>query len=82
MNRAEVKAQVMAKVEVALDAALDEQERQGKLDLTQLEDLLLTLSDQIGREMLQVLIESQDAFTAPSSKVNGDRLAYKGKKRP
>ncbi|MFC1466818.1 MAG: hypothetical protein ACFLMY_18415 [Candidatus Brachytrichaceae bacterium NZ_4S206] len=80
MNRAEMKAQLMAKVEAALDAAMDEQEKRGKLDLTQLEDLLLPLREQIGQEMLRAFIESQDTFTAPRSKVNGAQLVYKGKK--
>lgn len=82
MNRAEVKAKLLAKFEAALDAALNEQEKQGFLNLAQLENLLLPIRDQLGRDMMQAFIEGQDELTPQASKGSGKALVYKGKKKP
>jgi len=64
-KRSEVRAELVAKAELAIDELLDWTDETKAPDLTQIEDIVLKLRKELGEQMAQAVIAEQ-AATRPS----------------
>ena len=80
---AELKAKLMAEMEVVLDKALKEAEQEEKLTLTGIEDIALQARAAMGRGLTRALIEQLNESEVPGPKCSdcGSEMHYKGRKR-
>jgi hypothetical protein len=77
------KVRLMKKAERLIEEALDWEEKTDKPNLTQIEDIVLRLRQELGQEMAQSLLEAQEAkqpVPGPTCPKCGQEMRYKGQK--
>lgn len=77
------KAGLMKKAERLIEESLDWEEKTDKPNLTQIEDIVLRLRQELGQEMAQSLLEAQEAkqpVPGPACPKCGQEMRYKGQK--
>lgn len=79
----EIKAQLMAEAEAAIDKLLAERKMQGPPHLTDIEDMVLVFRQELGEKATQVLAESakSESVPGPSCPTCGREMHNKGRKR-
>ncbi len=83
-TRGQVKAEMMKAFEQRLDEALDWQEGRATFRLTELEDYLLGVREEVQVRLAEGLlsqVESQQPVEAPRCERCGGRMEYKGQKQ-
>jgi hypothetical protein len=82
-SRAQLKAELLAQAEEAIDELLDWHEETEAPTLTQIEDVLLELRKRVGEGMANAIVEEQEAMRpvpGPSCPECGEEMHYKGMK--
>ena len=77
------KVRLMKKMEKAIEELLDWEEKTDKPNLTQIEEQVLNLRQQVSEEMAKEVIESQEAkrpVPGPACRICGNEMQYKGQK--
>jgi DNA-directed RNA polymerase subunit RPC12/RpoP len=80
-NRQQLKAELMGKFGEALDRVLDWQEAHPKLTLTEIEDFVLGLREEMGEEVAEAVLgqlDSQHVAEVLRCETCGRRMVYKG----
>lgn len=85
MRRTEeqIKAELMAEAQAAIEELVNWQRQAGAPDLTTLEDKVLAVRQRLGQRLLEVLIEDQEArqpAASPKCATCGGAMRYKGQK--
>jgi len=83
LSREEKKERLEAKAEKVIDEYLEWEERHPKPNLTEMEDIILKLRKELGKEMAQMLLEEQEGRTVvpgPCCPKCGKEMRYKGQK--
>ena len=83
LSRAEKEARLEAKARRVIADYLDWEEQHPKPNLTEMEDVILKLRKEIGKEMAQVLLEEQEErkpVPGPKCPKCGEEMRYKGQK--
>jgi len=85
MRRTEeqIKAELMAEAQAAIEELVTWERAAGAPDLTTLEDKVLAVRQRLGQRLLEVLIEDQEArqpAAAPTCATCGAVMRYKGQK--
>ena len=83
MTNEELKAEMMAKLGVEVDAILKAREGGNRLTLTQIEDVVLEARQRIGIQLTEGMVVAQEGesdLPAPLNPDSGKRLKNKGKK--
>ncbi len=83
LTRAELKAQLLAKAEAAIEELLDWNEATDQPNLTQIEDEVLTLRHHLGQAMTEAIVRAQpngDPIEIPTCPKCGRRMHPKGAK--
>ena len=60
-KRSEVKAELMQKAELLIDQLLDWEAQTAKPDLTQIEDVVLSLRKQLGEQLTLAVLDQQES---------------------
>ena len=79
----ELKAELMAEAEAAIDELLGWQEDTAAPTLTQIEEVVLKLRKRLGERMTEVVVEDQEAVRpvpGPACETCGREMHYKGMK--
>jgi hypothetical protein len=82
-SREEKKARLQAKADQVIEELLEWEDRNPKPNLTQMEDIILKLRKELGREMAQMMLEEQEArvpVPGPSCPQCGQEMRNKGQK--
>ncbi len=77
----ELKAELMAEAEAAIDELLEWHEDTAAPTLTQIEKVVLKLRKRLGERMAEVVVEDQEAVhpvPGPACKTYGREMHYKG----
>lgn len=80
-SREQVKAELMRKMEEGLDKVMDWQEAHAKFTLTELEDFVLALREEMGEEIAEAVMgqmESKQTAEVLRCEMCGKKLVYKG----
>ena len=79
----EIRAQVMAEVERALDKALEEGEREERLTITGIEEIALLAQKEVGEKVTKLLVGKggEGHVPGPVCEECGKEMHYKGQKR-
>jgi hypothetical protein len=83
-KREQQRAELMAAAKLAIDKALDWDERAGAPTLTEIEDVILKLRKEFGQRMAEVLLEGQEAkkpVPGPECATCQREMSYKGAKK-
>ena len=81
LNRAELKAKLMAEIETKVDELLDWNDRHPKPTLTQIEDAVLTMRKQVGEAAANAVVTQQDGVSTserPDCLTCGQPMQNKG----
>lgn len=81
LSRAELKAKLMAEIEMKVDELLDWNDQNQKPTLTQIEDAVLKMRKQVGEEAANALVASQNSSQAserPTCPTCGQVMLNKG----
>jgi hypothetical protein len=82
-TEAQIKAELMAEAQAAIEELVSWERQAGTPDLTTLEDKVLAIRQRLGQRLLEVLIEDQEArqpVAAPRCATCGAAMRYKGQK--
>lgn len=82
-TEAQIKAELMAEAEAAIEELVTWERAAGAPDLTTLEDKVLAVRQRLGQRLLEVLIEDQAArqpAESPRCATCGTAMRYKGHK--
>lgn len=82
-SREEKKARLQAKAEQVIEELLEWEESNPKPNLTEIEDIILKLRKELGKEMAQMVLEEQETRTlapGPICPVCRQEMRYKGQK--
>jgi hypothetical protein len=81
-TRTEIKAEVMAKVEVAVDKGLGQGEQAERLTISDIEELVLHVRQELSEQLTEVLLQpgSEPAVPGPNCSGCGQEMQYKGLK--
>jgi hypothetical protein len=82
-TRAEIKAELLAKMEAELDSLLDWAESNSRPTLVEIEEAILRRRQEIGQAMVQSVINAQDSVQlapGPQCPVCGKEMRLKGRK--
>jgi DNA-directed RNA polymerase subunit RPC12/RpoP len=80
-SREQVKVELMGKLESALDRVLDWQEEHVSFTLTELEDFVLGLREELGADIAEAVVgqlESKQVADVLSCRSCGGKMVYKG----
>ena len=79
----EIKAQLMAEAEAAIDKLMAQRREQTTLTLTEIEDMALGFRQELGEKATQALAESvqSERVPGPSCPICGKEMHNKGRKR-
>lgn len=80
---AEVKAQVMAELEAAVDKALAQAKKGDGLTITGIEEIVLEIRSEVGQQLTGLLVAqgSEQSVPGPRCATCEQEMHYKGKKR-
>ena len=82
-TRAELKAELMAKAELMIDELVDWTDQTSRPTLTQIEDVILKLREQMSEQMAEAVIGAQEAVRpvpGPKCPTCGGEMHYKDTK--
>lgn len=82
-SKEQKRARLLAKAEEVIETYLSWEETHPQPDLLQIEDLVLQLRKEFGRELTQLALEEQEAKTpvpGPVCTTCGQEMRYKGQK--
>lgn len=82
-SREEKRARLEAKAGKVIDEYLEWEEKHPQPNLTEMEDIILKLRKELGKEMAQILLEEQVArapVPGPKCPQCGEEMRYKGQK--
>jgi len=83
MSRADKKARLEARAGKVIDEYLEWEDAHPKPNLTEMEDVILRLRKELGKEMAQMLLEEQEErqpVAGPRCSKCGEEMRYKGQK--
>jgi len=83
LSREEKRVRLEVKARQVIDEYLDWEEKHPKPKLTEIEDVILELRKELGREMAQMLLEEQEErkpVPGPRCSQCGEEMGYKGQK--
>jgi uncharacterized protein with PIN domain len=83
LSRGEKRARLEAKAGEVIEEYLDWEEQHPKPNLTEMEDKILKLRKELGKEMAQMLLEEQEErkpVPGPKCSKCGQEMRYKGQK--
>ena len=83
LSREEKRAHLEAKAGKVIDEYLEWEEKHSKPNLTEVEDIILKLRKELGKEMAQMLLEEQEErqpVPGPRCSKCGEEMHYKGQK--
>lgn len=82
-SREEKKVRLQAKAEQVIEELLEWEESNPKPNLTEIEEIILKLRKELGKEMAQMVLEEQEARApapGPRCPKCGEEMRYKGQK--
>jgi NADH pyrophosphatase NudC (nudix superfamily) len=83
LSREEKRARLEAKAGKVIAEALEWEEQHPEASLTELEDIILRLRKELGKEMAQMMLEEREAraiVPGPKCSKCGEEMRYKGQK--
>jgi DNA-binding transcriptional MerR regulator len=83
LSREEKRKRLEAKAGKVIEEALEWEEQHPEADLTEMEEIILKLRKELGREMAQMLLEEREArvvVPGPKCPKCGEEMRYKGQK--